>query len=400
MISSTSAKGRAEIFDFGGWKMSEIMTLIKNHEKMRNNGINLMASENYLSASVREALASDLAGRYHSYWYGGVEYAAKIIKTTEDLARRAFGCDYAIVTSLSGNMCDLAALFAFSEPGDSVAMMTLDAGGYPFGVEKFHRKLLQLPADPYSYQLRFQEAVEMIIENKAKLTILGPSFISFPHPVKELSESIKGRSTFVYDGSHTLGLMACGEFQDPLKEGAEVLMGSTHKSLFGPQGGMVLTNSEEHFKKLDEMLGFDVDEGIGLVDNPHVNRIAALGLALEELLEDQGYAGRVVANAKALAQALEGNGVPVKFKDREYTESHQIFLDMKFEDAQILCHRMEPYGIFMDIAGRIGVAEITHRGMKTSHMDFIARAISDLYHDRAEDGLKSEIKEFTAQFLK
>jgi glycine hydroxymethyltransferase len=379
--------------------MSEILSMVRKHEEMRNYGINLMASENYLSASVREALASDLAGRYHSYWYGGVEYAALIMERTEDLAKRAFGCEFAIVTSLSGNMCDLAALFAFSDPGDSVAMMTLDAGGYPFGVEKFHRKLLQLPADPYSYQLRFQEAVDLILKNKAKLTILGPSFISFPHPVRELSEAIGESSTFVYDGSHTLGLMACKGFQDPLAEGAKVLMGSTHKSLFGPQGGLVLTNSKECYKKLDEMLGFDVDEGIGLVDNPHVNRIAALGVALEELLKDQGYADRVVANAKTLARALEEHGVPVKFKDKGYTQSHQIFLDMKFEDAKVLCHRMEPYGIFMDIAGRLGVAEITHRGMKNSHMDFIARAISDLYHNRAEDGLKSEVRQFASQFM-
>ncbi len=136
------------------------------------------------------------------------------------------------------------------------------------------------------------------------------------------------------------------------------------------------------------------------MDNPHVNRIAALGVALEELLDDQGYADRVIENAKALAMALEEHGVPVKFKDRGYTESHQIFLDMKFQDAEILCHGMESYGIFMDIAGRLGVAEITHRGMNKSHMDFIARAISELYHDRAEDGLKSEVRQFAGQFLK
>jgi glycine hydroxymethyltransferase len=380
--------------------MSDIMSLIRKHEEMRDHGINLMASENYLSTKVREALASDLAGRYHSYWYGGVEYAAEIIKQTENLAKKAFGCRYAMVSSLSGNMCDLAALFAFSKPNDPVAMMTLDAGGYPFGVEKFHRKLLQLPADPYSYQLKFEEAVDMILKNDAKLTILGPSFISFPHPVRELSESIKNTCTFVYDGSHTLGLMACKRFQDPLKDGADVLMGSTHKSLFGPQGGLVLTNSEDHYKKLDEMLGFDVDAGIGLVDNPHVNRIAALGLALEELLQDQGYADRVVANAQALAAALEGHGVSVKFRDQGYTRSHQIFLDMEFEKAQALCHRMEHYGIFMDIAGRLGVAEITHRGMGESHMDFIARAISEITNEKAKDGLRSEISEFASQFLK
>jgi glycine hydroxymethyltransferase len=380
--------------------MSRITTLITEHQKNRESGINLVASENFLSPKVRDALSCDLAGRYHSYWYGGTEQAAKIIKETEDLAKKAFNAKFAIVTSLSGNMCDLAVLCAFTEPKDTVAMMTLDAGGYPFGVQKFHRKLLQLPADSYSYQLILDEAKRLILDNNVKLTILGPSFIPFPHPVRELSEAISKKSTFVFDGSHVLGLMACKRFQEPLKEGAEVLIGSTHKSLYGPQGGLVLTDSESHYEKLDEMLGFDVDEGIGLVDNPHVNRIAALGVALEELQDDPGYADRIVANARSLAASLDDLKVPLKFKEQDYTQSHQLFLDMEFEDATSLCHRLEKFGIYLDIAGRFGVAEITHQGMEEADMHFIAHAISEVFFDRAHDGLKTEINEFTRQFVK
>jgi glycine hydroxymethyltransferase len=376
------------------------MQLVKEHEKIRKSGINLVASENFIEPKVREALASDLSARYHSYWYGGTKYAAKIIKETEELAKQAFNAKYAIVTSLSGNMCDLAVLFAYTEPGDLVAMMTLDAGGYPLGIEKFHRKLLQLPADSHTYQLDLEQAQRLIIENNVKLTLLGPSFVAFAHPISELSEAIRGKSTFVFDGSHVLGFLACGRFQKPLKEGAEVLIGSTHKSLFGPQGGLVLTDSEEHYSRLDEMLGFDVDEGIGLVDNPHMNRIAALGVALEEILDDPGYADRIVANARALAGSLDDLGVSVKFKERGFTRTHQIFLDMKFEDATNLCYKLEKYGIFIDIAGRLGVAELTHRGMDVSDMDFIAHAISVVCSDRVPDSLKSEISEFARRFTK
>jgi glycine hydroxymethyltransferase len=379
----------------GGINMSKIMPLIKEHEQSRRLGLNLVASENFLSNKVKSALSSDLAGRYHSYWYGGTKHAAKIIEETENLAKKLFRSKYAIVTSLAGNMCDLAVLFAFSKPGDKVAMMTLDAGGYPLGVSKFQRKLLQLPADSYTYQIKLDEAKDMIITNKPKLSILGPSFIAFPHPVNELSETMKDLGTFVFDGSHVLGFLACGKFQDPLREGADVLIGSTHKSLYGPQGGVVLTNSRSCYEDLDKMLGFDVDEGIALVDNPHVNRIAALGLALEEISEDQDYADRVVGNVKALAFALDDLGVPVKFKERGYSESHQLFLDMKFEEAQALCLRLEQHGIFIDIAGRMGVAEITHKGMKPEDMDFIAHAISDVFFDRVKDDLKSKIREFT-----
>jgi glycine hydroxymethyltransferase len=295
-------------------------------------------------------------------------------------------------------MCDLAVLFAFSQPGDKVAMMPLDAGGYPLGVSKFDRELLQLPADSYTYQLKMEESKDIIFANKPKLTILGPSFIAFPHPVSELSEAIKGTGTFVFDGSHVLGLIACSRFQDPLREGADVLIGSTHKSLYGPQGGLVMTNSQSCYEELDKMLGFDVDAGIGLVDNPHMNRIAALGIALEEIAEDQNYADRVVANAKALGSALDDLGVSVKFKDKGYSESHQLFLDMEFEKAQDLCRRLEKHGIFLDIAGRMGVSEITHAGMKVGDMDFIAHAISEVYFNRVKDDLKLKISEFVDQF--
>ncbi|UCE36386.1 MAG: hypothetical protein JSW00_12785 [Thermoplasmata archaeon] len=378
--------------------MSKIKSLIEEHEKLRNSGINLIASENYLAEGVRWALSSDLAGRYFSYWYGGTKYAQEIIKETEDLARKIFKVKHAIVTSLSGNMCDLSVMFAYTKPGDFVAMMTLDSGGYPLGVTKFQRKLLPLPADKYTYQLEKEEAIRLILEKKAPLTILGASFIPFPHPVGEISKNISDSSACIYDGSHVLGLLACGKFQDPLREGADVLIGSTHKSLYGPQGGLILTDSDLHFEKLKRLLDFDIEEGLGLVDNPHVNRIAALGCALEELSKDTDYADRVVENARALAGALVDMGVPVKFKNKGFTESHQIFIDIGEKEAESLCRNLEDVGIFMDIAARIGVAEITHRGMKTSDMDFIASAISEVYHAKKHQHLQSEVMNFSKKF--
>ncbi|MEE9152213.1 MAG: hypothetical protein V3U20_10340 [Thermoplasmata archaeon] len=378
--------------------MSKIISLLEEHEKLRKSGINLIASENLLSLEVRTALASDLAGRYYSYWYGGTRFAQEIIKETEDLAKKVFKVKHAIVTSLSGNMCDLAVLFAFTKPGDKVAMMTLDAGGYPLGVQKFHRELLPLPADTHSFQLRVDEAKKLILENKASLTILGASFIPFPHPVREISEGIKGLCTCVYDGSHVLGLIACRKFQDPIREGAEVLIGSTHKSLYGPQGGLILTNSDFHDEKLRKMLDFNIVEGLGLVDNPHMNRIAALGVALEEISNDSEYGERVVKNAKVLAKALDDVGVPVKFREKGFTESHQIFLDVEEERARSLCRSLEGVGVFIDIAGRIGVAEVTHIGMNPSDMDFIANVVSDVFQGNVTDELKSKVFTFAKKF--
>ena len=164
-----------------------------------------------------------------------------------------------------------------------------------------------------------------------KLAFLGASFIPFPHPVSAIRKGLEEsgyRGCLVYDGSHVLGLIACGHFQDPLGEGADILVGSTHKSFYGPQGGIILTDSPRLASSLRKMLELDLEAGIGLVDNPHLNRIAALGLALEEMLGDPSYGERVVENARALARSLDEPGVPVKFSDRGYTESHQVMLDL------------------------------------------------------------------------
>jgi len=378
--------------------MSKISDLIEKHTEMRTNGINLIASENFLSSRVREALRSDLGGRYHSDWYGGSQYSIEIIKETENLANEVFSCRHAIVTSLAGNMCDLAVMFAFTKPGDSVAMLHFEAGGYPLGLTKFHRKLLPIPADPKTYEIKLDKAIDVLTSQEPPLIILGASYIPFPQPVKEITSAVGKKSVCVFDGSHVLGLIACSQFQNPLKEGAQILMGSTHKSLYGPQGGIVLTDSDEHYEAMKKMLDFDLEEGIGLVDNPHMNRIAALGLALEEIADDSNYGKCVIENAKALAVALDERGVPVRFKERGYTGSHQIFLDLNEEEAMKLCHSLETVGIYMDVASRMGTAEVTHLGMKKPDMDSIAGFISEVYEGNSSDGLRKSVSEFRDNF--
>lgn len=374
---------------------SEIIPHIEKHERSRSEGINLIASENYLSPQVRKALASDLAGRYHTKWYGGSQIVREIIETTETLAKRLFKAKYAIVTPLSGNICDLTALFTFTSPGDKIAVVPFSAGGYPLGVEKFDRKLVFLPVEERSFNIDLAGAKRLIADEHPKLTILGASFILFPQPVREIGRWVKdgGRSSYcVYDGSHVLGLIACDQFQDPLREGAEVLFGSTHKSFYGPQGGILLTDSSEHADSLRNFLRIDLEKGIGLVDNPHPNRIAALGLAIEEMLKDPGYGGRVIENARALARALDESGVPVRFKERNYTESHQILLDLHPERAEEFCHQLESVGIFVDEGGRAGVAEVTHRGMGGSEMSEIATLIAEVYFKGKPASLRRRVR--------
>jgi glycine hydroxymethyltransferase len=319
--------------------LSKIRTYLTDHEKMRGEGINLVVSENMLSQDARNALASDLAGRYCASWYGGSSMARKIVEETEALAAELFDAKYALVLPLSGNICDVAALFAFTQPGDRVAILPFESG----------------------------EDISRFIH-------------------EEIPDG-----GCAYDGSHVLGLLATKSFQDPLVEGADVLIGSTHKTFPGPQGGLIVTNSEPHFEALRRMLDFDLEEGLGLVDNPHVNRIAALGITIEELLEDQGYGKRVIENAQALARALDEAGVPVRFKDRGFTESHQVLLDLQMERATELCHALEEVSIFIDIGGRIGTAEVTRRGMGSAEMVEVANLIAEVYLQGVQKGLKEKV---------
>ena len=233
-----------------------------------------------------------------------------------------------------------------------------------------------------SYEVDETEAARL--RKDCALVLAGSSFIPFPHPMHCFGAS-GGR--LVFDGSHVLGLIACGVFQNPLEEGADVLIGSTHKSLPGPQGGMVLTNSDELHRALAQVLDFGLEGGIGLVDNPHPGRIAALGLALEELAEDPGYGERVVENARALAGALESEGVPVRFREKGYTASQQIFLDLDLDAGTILSAALEEEGVFVDIAGRLGTAEVTRLGMGPADMLAVAATIARVWKAQGLPGL-------------
>ena len=374
--------------------ISRILPLVQLHETQRARGLNLVVSENFLSPPVREVLSSDLAARYDAAWYAGTSTARKLIAETEALAKEVFKAEHALVMSLSGNLCVLAAVFAFTRPGERVAMLPFTGGGYPFGFAKFDRELLPLPGREGTFDVDTEAATELLRKEAPPLTILGASCIPFPHPVRELAAVLKERpdpAPLVFDGSHVLGLIACGVFQDPLREGADVLMGSTHKSFFGPQGGLLVTNDGDLADRLRYYLGFDLEKGLGLVDNMHLNRVAALGLALEEIRADPSYGPRVVENARALAKGLDTRGVPLRYRDRGYTASHQVILDLDEERARTFCADLEQVNVFIDIGGRIGTAEATHRGLGVEEMDAAADILAEVYHEGPKETLKKRV---------
>jgi glycine hydroxymethyltransferase len=212
--------------------------------------------------------------------------------------------------------------------------------------------------------------------------------------VKEACED--GGATLVYDGSHVLGLIAGGEFQKPLKEGADILYGSTHKSFFGPQGGLIVTNNDELNSAIRKNLTWRI------VDNVHWNRVAALGQALLEFRRyGPEYAKQVVKNSKRLGKELKSRGVPIMFEDNGFSQSHQLLMDpkeiraiygMSVNDFSV---RLEKSNLIIDSVARLGTAEITRLGMKEKHLPELA----DLFAEAADGkNIRAKVKEFRAQF--
>jgi len=259
-------------------------------------------------------------------------------------------------------MCVIATILAYTKSGDKIATLREEDGGFPFRYNDFERKLIPLPFDEKEGTIDVERAKDVIAKEKPKLIILGASIIPFPHPVKEISEFAEEYGIpVVYDGSHVLGLIAGGKFQDPIREGALVLMGSTHKTFPGPQGGLILTNDDDAARRLAHYL----DRPPLLIDNPHVHRIASLGITLEEMLEfGKEYAEQIIKNSKVLGETLHSNGLKIMYPEKGFTETHQVLMKCAPEEGRRIRDILENAGIITDAWIRFGTQEITRLGAK------------------------------------
>jgi glycine hydroxymethyltransferase len=383
------------------------------------NSINLIASENITSTSVREALASDLSHRYAEglsgcRLYEGCKYVDQIEDITVELSKKIFKAEHANVQPISGVVANMASFFALANHGDSMMALEVPVGGHishanvsAAGIRGL--KIAPHPFDETKMNIDADAMKKDILEKKPKIVLLGGSLFLFPHPVKEAKEAAdEVGAKVMYDGAHVLGLIAGGYFQDPLREGADLLVGSTHKTFPGPQGGIILCK-DNIAKKIDDAV-FP-----GVVSNHHLHHLAALGIATSEMLEfGSAYAKQIIKNAKALGQELYELGFNVLCEDQGFTESHQIAMDVSnigraaklakdFESNNIILNKNlfpwddvnrsdDPSGI------RIGTQEITRRGLKESHMAEIAAYIKRVAVDG--ENIKDEVSEFIKQHNK
>lgn len=373
---------------------------VRLHQEWRTKEcLNLIPSENRGSNQMRSMFLSDLGNRYNApdKFYRGTKYADELQSLAEELARKAFGARYADVRPLSGHTADMAVLLALTRRGEKVLSVHPDNGGYPGITHLGLGSLLQLENHYFAYDDRavnidVRESASLIKKEQPKVVFFGASFIPFPHPAKELSAVSEG--TCVYDGSHVLGLIAGGEFQDPLREGCSLMIGSTHKSLPGPQGGMILSNNEEVFSKVSGKIH------PGIVDNIHLDRVAALAVALIEMIQfGKPYAQAVVKNSQALAKALVAGGVKVRGASAGYSKSHQVLLDYDPERLKLIAARLEQANIIGDNGGRLGTSELTRMGYGPSEMDTVAELVALIVlGKKPPDFVQKKVKSLVKQF--
>ncbi|RLG03327.1 MAG: serine hydroxymethyltransferase, partial [Thaumarchaeota archaeon] len=389
----------------------KILELIDKHHRLFKSVIPLIASENIPSPAVREALTCDFGNRYAEGWpgerlYAGCRYIDEVEKIAIELAKKVYEAEFADVRPISGVVANLVAYTVFTKPGDLMIALPIPYGGHiSHGKEKWGGTagvVRGLKVDRYEFDEENYEidvdATRRRIERKnlkPKLFMLGASVFLFPHPVKEIAElAAEFDAKVVYDAAHVAGLIAGKVFQDPLREGADMVTLSTHKTLAGPQHGMVLS-----WNRYAEEIKRAVFPG--LLSNHHLHAVAGVAIALAEALAFyQEYARKIVENAKTLAQALYERGIKVLYEHRGFTESHTIIADVSeymngfeaerlLERAHIILNRNlipKDYRLKTDYRTpsgiRIGVQEVTRLGMGRNEMVEIAELIKKVLVDR------------------
>ena len=384
-------------------EFKSVIRKVRAHEKWFSQSLPMIASENVTSRPVREVMSSDLGHRYAEGWpgervYAGCRYIDQIELQAIALGKKLFKADFIDVRPISGVVANLALYSALSGPGDKMMALSIPNGGHiSHGKKEFSGSAGLVHSLDIEYFAFDKDRMNIDVDETKKrikalkslrLAMFGGSLFLFPHPVKELSQAVRDAgATVCYDGAHVIGLIAGGMFQDPLREGAQVMTFSTHKTLFGPQGGAIVSGAE--FADQLKKAVFP-----GTTSNHHLHSVAAKALLFAEFLQfGHQYARDVIRNAQVLAQEMAGLGEKVLGEKEGYTQSHQVAVDvMKYGDGGAMEKLLESQNVIVNrqlIPGdlqagrhytnpggiRLGVAELTRLGMGKGEMTEVAELI-------------------------
>ncbi len=421
--------------------ISDINKIVESQNNWRGTQcINLIASENTQSPACRAVHNSDFMARYAeghpndkgnvNRYYQGTQYIDELETMCRKEIMELFHCQQADVRPYSGNNANSAIALAYLRGGDSIIVNSTDAGGHishnNYGV--FGRRIQQRgqslapgkensvslnfwPLTEDKYHIDVKKSIDLIDQVKPKLVVFGKSLYLFPDPVKELAQVCKANAiAILYDGAHVLGLIAGGQFHDPLQEGATWLTGSTHKTFPGPQRGVILSNVEgDAVKKYWK----PADRGVfpGTSSNHHLYSIPALLITVREMKQfAQEYTKQIVQNAQTLGKTLEENGITVEAKDFGYTKSHQIAVNVaNFKGGLQAALDLEENDIIVNynmLPGdtnpkhpsglRIGTPEMTRFGMKEAQMEELAVLIAEAIKGKK---VKEQVQQLRSHFV-
>lgn len=391
--------------------MKDLFNIIESERVRQRDQIELIASENVVSENVLKAIGSVLTNKYaEGYpgkrYYGGCEFVDKVENIAINEVKKLFNCSYANVQPHSGASANLAALFACLKPGDVLLGMSLSCGGHlthgarPTISGKWFDSI-SYGVSKETNLINYDEVLSLACEFKPKVIIAGAS--AYPRQInfkkfREIADNIG--AILIADIAHYAGLIVAGEYESPFPY-ADIVTSTTHKTLRGPRGGIILTNDENFAKKIDKAVFPGVQGG------PLMHIIAGKAAAfIEAGSEDfKKYAKQMVLNAKALAEELILNGVKVLTNG---TDSHMVIIDLRgtgvtgvliekaLEDVGMTCNKnaipFDPLPVSETSGIRIGTPVGTSRGMKEEDFRLIATFIAEVIKKISSNNYREEDK--------
>lgn len=385
--------------------------------KRQREKIELIASENFTSQAVMAAQGSVLTNKYaEGYpgkrYYGGCEHVDVIEDLARDRAKALFGAKYANVQAHSGANANLAVYFTLLQPGDKVLGMNLSHGGHlthgsPVNISGTYFDFADYGVDKATEMINYDDFRQKALDFQPKLIVAGASAYARAIDFKKMGEIAKEcGALFMVDMAHIAGLVAAGLHQNPVPY-ADIVTTTTHKTLRGPRGGLILTNDEDLAKRIDKSIFPGIQGG------PLMHVIAGKAVAFGEALSDdfKAYMQKVVDNARTFAEALKEKGFRIVSGG---TDNHLILVDVKsvgltgkeaehiLDECNITCNKNTiPYDTetpFVTSGIRLGTPAVTTRGMNEDDMKTLAEIFKLVLIDKAYDEAKALVKGLTDKY--
>ncbi len=396
----------------------QVADAITAEMERQNSHIELIASENWVSKAVMAAMGSPMTNKYaEGYpgkrYYGGCECVDVVENLAIERAKELFGCDYANVQPHSGAQANMAVQFAMLEPGDTVMGMNLDHGGHlthgsPVNFSGSYFKIVPYGVNDEGF-IDYDKVREIALDCKPKMIIAGASAYARTIDFKKFREIADEAGAYLMvDMAHIAGLVAAGIHPSPFPH-AHVVTTTTHKTLRGPRGGMILANQE-----MADKFNFNKAVFPGIQGGPLMHVIAAKAVCFKEALEDsfKEYQNNIAKNAQALAKGLTDRGIKLVSGG---TDNHLMLVDLTpfeltgkaveklLDSVNITCNKNtipnDPKSPFVTSGVRLGTPAITSRGFTEADMDKVAEYIAKMIKEgeAASEEVRAMVKELTDQ---